>query len=158
MKKITLLFLFVATISFAQTRKDLENRTESLTAFINNQIKKHPELTAIEVYSNHKMLGVNSILKFSDEDKAKFSELFTEQYEPWFETSKKYTEIKSAQSKVDIIKLLVKNEEDFRALLTREQLATYIAHKSNVSDEGYTSYKSNFIAEDKLAEFKKELQ
>ncbi|MXN90190.1 hypothetical protein GR160_03040 [Flavobacterium sp. Sd200] len=158
MKKITLLFILFSTIAFAQSDRDLSDRTFGIYYGIERNIKKTPDFNPAEYYANGKIKGIKDVVDFTEEQKAQLKKLFTDQYPVFYETAKKYYETKTAQSKVEIMKLLVKNEEDFRAVLTREQLATYIGFKNGLRHDGYFPLKQNFIEEEKLVKFKKELQ
>ena len=162
MKKIIVAaMLFAGIATFAQSKKELIARGENLCWSVERSVKKDKAADESTAYANQKYEAIKPIFKWSEGDQEKFNNLFKSQYPALAETIKSYVDTKSLQSKLDFIKLLVQNEEAFRAMLTPEQLAAYIDYANeNSSGGGITElyFQRNFFSQKQLESFKKELQ
>ncbi|MGQ2982086.1 hypothetical protein [Flavobacterium sp.] len=162
MKKIivAIALLFSITLS-AQSKTDLIKRGESVLWSVDRDVKKGRSATEDLAYAIQKLEGIKPIFKISGEDEKKFTDLFKSQYPAFAEKVKKYDDTRTLQSKLDLIKLLVDNEESFRDMLTKDQLVSYIDY-ANEHYRGngitYLYLHENFLSQKQLESFKKELQ
>jgi hypothetical protein len=152
MKQITLLFLLICATSFGQV--------------LNIEFKSHTKEVAKtcptqEKYTNKKLegLGIDSkkpIITITQEQKEKFTELFNTQFTEFTAAYNNYKETESTAAKLEMIKLLVKQEEDFRALLTEKQKIDYSQHDNSGWNATY-AFDCFFMSDKDLLRWKKEL-
>lgn len=156
MKKITLLLVLLFSIGiFAQSKKDIRRRTSDVIKFTRD-IRESNKYTSDSLsYSLCKIYALKDVT-LSKEKQVILAKLFLTQWKSLVDATERYETINSAASKVDLIKVLLDNEEEFRKLLTTEEVIEYRRYgdKINTSNE----FDQFFFSDYELDRFKKELQ
>ncbi len=150
MKKI-FLFLFIPMISFGQFEKSIKLKV----AVIQNFVQKGEE--GEKMYWQTKGQITFGIVNYTEEQNPIFRDLFISQYKEIVPIYNKMNETSNEDDSALFIKILIRQEEDYRKLLSEEQLKKYFAalsefEKSN--PEANDSYSSLFFSEKLLKEYK----
>ena len=158
MKKITLLLLFVATVSLAQNRVDFKQRYSSAILQADITFKKYKDELKLELpeqgYTIMKQIALQGHVEFSEAEKKEISDMFKKQFHELKQASELYTTSKNLQSKLNLIKVLIKNEEDFRKSLNVEQQVAYRRYGDTYSKSQEWIFDFNFMSDKVLSEYK----
>jgi hypothetical protein len=158
MKKITLLFLLMFSLAgYSQNKIDFNRRTKELDDAANWSVKKGWTKTAEDAYVEDKFKGLDKVIEFTDEQKGEFDKLFHQQYAEFKASFDNYTKTNTTQSKIDLIKVLLKQEEGFRALLNDKQMIYYKSYNPEAMAMGNLPFLKNFMTEMTYMSYKKEL-
>jgi hypothetical protein len=150
MKKL-FLFLFIPLISFGQFEKSIKLKV----AVIQNFVQKGAE--GETMYWQTKGKITFGIVNYTDEQNPIFKELFINQYKEIVPIYVKMNETSNEDDSALFIKILIRQEEDYRKLLTKEQLKRYfdtLAEFEKSNPEANDSYSSLFFSEKLLKEYK----
>ena len=152
MKKWILILLFLSANSFSQA---IDKAIKFKVAMIQNCVKKGVEGETFFWQSKGKITF--AIVNYTNEQNPIFKELFIKQYReiaPIYELMNK-TEQESDTAL--FIKILIKQEEDYRNLLTANQLKLYLDKMSDLEKNNSTefdSYTALYFSENLLNLFK----
>lgn len=97
------------------------------------------------------------IVKYTEEQNPKFKELFINQYKELLPVFKRMNVSEDEKDTALYIKLLIRQEEDYRKMLTKEQLKKYLdklADFEKNNPQANDSYASLFFSEKLLKEYK----
>lgn len=152
MKKITLLFLlFFSILAFGQNKIDFRQKTNYAISFAKDAV----------TFAKYKLKALdsddNKVIKLSDEQRKTMEKLFLEQYPVFKSSVETYKESKTAQSKIDLIRVLLKIEDDFRKLLTEEQNIHYKSYDPKEKFLENSDFIYFFMTEQQYNAYKKEL-
>ena len=150
MKKIIFLLL-IPIISFSQ----IDTAIKFKVAMIQNCLNKGAEGETFFWQTKGKITF--GIVKYTEEQNPKFKQLFINQYQ---EILPLYVHMNKTEQESDtalFIKILIQQEQDYRNLLTKEQLKLYLDKLSDLEKNNkaeFDSYTSLFFSEKLLNEFK----
>lgn len=150
MKKLFLL-LFIPLLSFGQFEKSIKLKV----AVIQNFVQKGEE--GEKMYWQTKGQITFGIVNYTEEQNPIFRDLFINQYREIVPIYNKMNETSNEDDSALFIQILIRQEEDYRKLLSEEQLKKYLTalaefEKSN--PEANDSYTSLFFSENLLKEYK----
>lgn len=151
MKKIFLILLLFPVFLFSQ----MENTIKLKVAIIQQIIKKGND--AETNYWQTKGKITFNIVNYTEAQNPIFKELFINQFREIVPIYNKMIVSEDQNDTALFIKTLIRQENDYRNLLTKEQLQLYLDklddfQKNNL--EAYNSYSSLFFSEKLLKEFK----
>lgn len=155
MKKLILLFLLIPLFSQAQIEKTIKLKL----AVMQNFIGKGEE--GLTMFWQTKGKITFGIVNYTEEQNPIFKELFIQQYK---ELETIYMKMISSEDSKDTdlyVRTLIRQEEDYRKLLTSEQLKKYtnqLAEFEKSNAQAHDSYSSLFFSDNLLNEFKKAFQ
>jgi hypothetical protein len=155
MKKITLLLLFSISIN-AQSKEDLIRRAGHSER--QGLLKKGNEKlnTDQKAFIAYRIATLETVVSLTYDQKYTAVKIFNEQYTLLQEPYERYISTKSPASKVDLMKVIVKNEEELREFLTPEQKLSYLKYGDKISVP--VEFDDNFMSDSVLADYKKELK
>ncbi len=150
MKKL-LFLLLIPILSFSQ----IDTAIKFKVAMIQNCFNKGAEGETFFWQTKGKITF--GIVKYTDDQNPKFKQLFINQYQ---EILPLYIHMNKTEQEKDtalFIKILIQQEQDYRNLLTKDQLKLYLdkladLEKNNKAE--FDSYTSLFFSEKLLNEFK----
>lgn len=157
MKKIILLLL-LSTFSFttfAQSKKDLIRRAghgKDLQDY-KEELKIDSDIKAFITY---RLATLKAVIGIEDKHDEKLIEMFAKQYTALQEPYNRYIESKSDASKVDLMKIIVKNEEELRSFLSPEQKLAYLRYGDKIAVA--IEFDDNFMSDYVLEKYKKNLK
>lgn len=155
MKKLILLFLLIPLFSQAQIEKTIKLKL----AVMQNFIGKGEE--GLTMFWQTKGKITFGIVNYTEEQNPIFKELFIQQYK---ELETIYMKMISSEDSKDTdlyVKTLIRQEDDYRKLLTPEQLKKYshqLAEFEKSNTQAHDSYSSLFFSDNLLKEFKTSFQ
>lgn len=155
MKKILLLLFFIPLLSQAQIEKTIKLKL----AVMQNFVSKGEE--GLTMFWQTKGKITFGIVNYTEEQNPIFKELFIQQYK---ELETIYMKMISSEDSKDTdlyVKTLIRQEDDYRKLLTAEQLKKYthqLAEFEKSNPKAHDSYSSLFFSDNLLNEFKKAFQ
>jgi len=155
MKKILLFLLFIPLLSQAQIEKTIKLKL----AVMQNFIGKGEE--GLTMFWQTKGKITYGIVNYSEEQNPIFKELFIQQYKELETIYMKMISSEDAKDTDLYVKTLIRQEEDYRKLLTPEQLKKYtvqLAEFEKSNAQAHDSYSSLFFSDNLLNEFKKAFQ
>lgn len=97
-------------------------------------------------------------MNYTEEQNPKFKELFISQYKELLPVFKLMNVSEDEKDTALYIKILIRQEEDYRKMLTKEQLKNYLdklASFENNNPQANDSYTALFFSESFLKEYKK---
>ena len=150
MKKLLFLFL-IPILSFSQ----IDSAIKFKVAMIQNCLNKGAEGETFFWQTKGKITF--GIVKYTEEQNPKFKQLFINQYQ---EILPLYIHMNKTEQESDtalFIKILIQQEDDYRNLLTKEQLKLYTDKMNDLENNNKTefnSYTSLFFSDKLLKEFK----
>lgn len=150
MKKI-ILFLLFPLLSFAQVDKTIRMKV----LVMQNFVAKGEE--GETMYWQTKGKITFGIVNYTDEQNPVFKELFINQYRELLLIYKKMNVSEDERDTALYVKTLIRQEEDYRNLLTKDQLKLYLdklADFEKNNPEANDSYSSLFFSENLLNEYK----
>ena len=150
MKKLFLL-LFIPLLSFGQFEKSIKLKV----AVIQNFVQKGEE--GEKMYWQTKGQITFGIVNYTEEQNPIFRDLFINQYREIVPIYNKMNETSNEDDSALFIQILIRQEEDYRKLLTEEQLKKYftaLAEFEKSNPEANDSYTSLFFSENLLKEYK----
>ncbi|HCQ14394.1 hypothetical protein [Flavobacterium sp.] len=150
MKKLFLL-LFIPLLSFGQFEKSIKLKV----AVIQNFVQKGEE--GEKMYWQTKGQITFGIVNYTEEQNPIFRDLFISQYREIVPIYNKMNETSNEDDSALFIQILIRQEEDYRKLLTEEQLKKYftaLAEFEKSNPEANDSYTSLFFSENLLKEYK----
>lgn len=145
------LFLLIPMISFGQFEKSIKLKV----AVIQNFVQKGDE--GEKMYWQTKGQITFGIVNYTEEQNPIFRDLFISQYKEIVPIYNKMNETSNEDDSALFIKILIRQEEDYRKLLTEEQLKKYfnaLAEFEKSNPEANDSYTSLFFSEKLLKEYK----
>jgi len=145
MKQIIIaLALMLGVSASAQSRfdnNDLSLRTKSATTVVKNFVKGSNQ-TEAEGYAALKIDRLKYAVQLTDDQKTKLKDLFVKQYSDIAKAASDYRTAKSDEAKKAFIKLVLKQEQDTRALFSENQLVDYLSYwNSDYSNLEYTDFR-----------------
>lgn len=157
MKKMFFLLLLLSNIGFSQNNdarisKTIETKVMMMQQFVHKAEKGE------EAFWQTKGKVTYQIVNYTDEQNPKFKQLFIDQYR---ELLPIYNTMIVSENEKDtnlFIKTLVRQEEDYRKMLTPEQLVKYREKLSDFEandEKNRDAYNSLFFSDWLLAEYKK---
>ena len=150
MKKLFLL-LFIPLVSFGQFEKSIKLKV----AVIQNFVQKGEE--GEKMYWQTKGQITFGIVNYTEEQNPIFRDLFINQYREIVPIYNKMNETSNEDDSALFIQILIRQEEDYRKLLSEEQLKKYfdaLAEFEKSNPEANDSYTSLFFSENLLKEYK----
>ena len=151
MKKLMVLFLLVPFLSSAQLEESLKVKVGILKSFI----EKGEE--GEQSYWKTKGKVTNTIVNYTDEQNPKFKALFIAQYKEVIPVFNEMSKGNGEDFTHALLKILVRQEEDYRNLLTPQQLQLYKAKLTELEDTNpklAASYYSLFFSDRLLTLYK----
>ncbi|MBN8641580.1 MAG: hypothetical protein J0L86_07210 [Flavobacteriales bacterium] len=155
MKKLLLLFVLLPMLSSAQIEKTIKLKL----AVMQNFVSKGEEGQTMFWQTKGKITF--GIVNYTEAQNYQFKELFINQYK---ELETIYTKMIGSQDERDTdlyIRTLIRQEDDYRKLLTAEQLTKYtkqLADFEKNNPQAHDSYSSLFFSDNLLKEFKTKFQ
>lgn len=152
MKKLFFLFLLLPLLGQAQFEKTIKLKV----AVMQNFVAKGEEGETMFWQTKGKI--TYGIVNYTDEQNPKFKELFINQYKELLVIYKRMNVSEDEKDTALYIKTLIRQEEDYRNLLTKEQLKKYLdklADFEKNNPQANDSYSSLFFSENLLNEYKK---
>jgi hypothetical protein len=136
---------------FSQIEKVIQYKVAMIQNFV------HKEEQGETAFWQTKGQITYKIVNYTDEQNPLFKDLFIKQYQEILPIYKRMVVSEDEKDTSLFIKTLIKQEEEYRNLLTKEQLELYskalIEFKNN-DEQNYLSYMSLFFSDELLAEFK----
>jgi len=155
MKKITLLLLLITALSYGQDKQMFRFRTKDV---YNSSLKKYwHKPTPADAYAHEKYKDLSEQLDFVQKDSIKLKAFFKDQYPAFKDAYEKFDKTETAQSKIDLIKILVTMEEDFRKFLDDKQLLYYKQATSKKFSSNNAGFIERFLSDADLTEYKLQL-
>ena len=154
MKKIILLLLF-PLLSIAQIDKTIDKTIKLKVAVMQNFVAKEAEGETMFWQTKGKI--TYAIVNYTDEQNPQFKALFIAQYQELLIIYKKMIVSEDEKDTALYVKTLIRQEEDYRNLLTPAQLKLYLdklADFEKTNPEANNSYSSLFFSENLLKEYK----
>jgi hypothetical protein len=154
MKKI-ILFLLIPLFSFAQIEKTIKLKV----AVMQNFVAKGEEGETMFWQTKGKITF--GIVNYTEAQNPVFKELFIKQYKELVDIYKVMIVSENENDTNLFIKTVIRQEEDYRNLLTKEQLKLYLdklADFEKNNPQAHDSYSSLFFSEKLLNDFKKAFQ
>lgn len=130
MKRIyTIVLLLFAVTTFAQGKSELKTKSRIIIDRVAKEYKSSNG-TPADIFAKQRFTALEEInLSFTDKEKDDIMLFFKNQYEPLRTAVIKYEDNnKSDGSKIELIKLIIKNEEDFRSRLNAENSKIYLKY------------------------------
>jgi hypothetical protein len=155
MKNIVFLLLLLPLCTFAQIEKSIKLKV----AVMQNFVSKSQEGETLFWQTKGKITF--GIVNYTETQNYQFKELFINQYK---ELEKIYTRMIVSEDERDTdlyIRTLIRQEDDYRKLLTAEQLKKYrdqLADFEKNNPQAHDSYSSLFFSDNLLKEFKVKFQ
>jgi hypothetical protein len=152
MKKLLFLLLFIPLLGWSQFEKSIKLKV----AVMQNFVAKGEEGETMFWQTKGKI--TYAIVNYTDEQNPKFKELFINQYRELLTIYKKMNVSEDEKDTAIYIKTLIRQEEDYRNLLTKEQLKKYLdklADFEKNNPQANDSYSSLFFSENLLNEYKR---
>lgn len=155
MKKLLLLFVLLPLLSSAQIEKSIKLKLAVMQNFVN----KGEEGQTMFWQTKGKITF--GIVNYTEAQNHQFKELFINQYK---ELEAIYLKMIASSDEKDTdlyIRTLIRQEDDYRKLLTSEQLAKYskqLADFEKNNPQAHDSYSSLFFSDNLLKEFKTKFQ
>jgi PleD family two-component response regulator len=150
MKKL-LLLLLIPLFSIAQIEKTIKLKV----AVMQNFVAKGVEGETLFWQTKGKITF--GIVNYTEEQNPKFKELFINQYNKLLEIYKKMIVSEDERDTALYVKTLIRQEEEYRNLLDKEQLAKYLQALSGFeknNPQANDSYSSLFFSDNLLKEYK----
>ncbi len=150
MKKIFLLILF-PLLSIAQVDKTIKLKV----LVMQNFVAKGEEGETMFWQTKGKITF--GIVNYTDEQNPIFKELFINQYRELLTIYKKMIVSEDEKDTALYVKTLIRQEDDYRNLLTKDQLKLYLdklADFEKNNPQAHDSYSSLFFSENLLNEYK----
>ena len=151
MKKI-ILFLLFPLLSFSQIETSLKLKV----GILQNMINKGEEGATTFWQTKGKITF--GIVNYTEEQNPIFKELFINQFKELVPIFKKMNVSEDEKDTAEFVKIIIRQEEDYRNLLTKEQLQKYLnqlaAFEVN-NPKANESYSSLFFSEKLLNLYKK---
>lgn len=150
MKKL-LFFILLPVFAFSQIDATIKTKV----AMMQNFVKK--DSLGETVFWQTKGKITFAIVKYTEEQNPVFKDLFIKQYQELYPIYKKMVVSEDTKDTDLFVKTLIRQEDDYRNLLTKEQLKMYLDKfedfKKN-NPEAYKSFNSLFFSTDLLNEYK----
>ena len=150
MKKLLFLLLF-PLLTIAQIEKTIKTKV----AIMQNFVAKGAEGETAFWQTKGKITF--AIVNYTEEQNPQFKDLFIKQYQELFTIYKKMIVSEDEKDTALYVKTLIRQEEDYRNLLTAAQLQLYLkqlAEFEKNNPEANNSYSSLFFSENLLKEYK----
>lgn len=151
MKKLLILFL-LPICCWAQFEKSIKLKVVVMQGFVDKGDEGET------MFWQTKGRITFGIVNYTEEQNPKFKELFINQYRELLPIFKRMNTSEDERDTAIYVKLLIRQEEDYRNLLTKEQLKKYLdklADFEKSNPQSYDSYTSLFFSENLLKEYKK---
>lgn len=151
MKKL-LLFLLFPLLGFTQVEHTIRLKVAVMQKFTENG-----DAEGEKMFWQTKGKITYAIVNYTDEQNPIFKELFISQYRELLAIFKKMNQTESEADTALYVKTLIRQEEDYRNLLTPEQRKKYLdklADFEKNNKEANDSYSSLFFSEKLLIEYK----
>ena len=150
MKKLLFLLLF-PLLTIAQIEKTIKTKV----AIMQNFVAKGAEGETAFWQTKGKITF--AIVNYTEEQNPQFKDLFIKQYQELFTIYKKMIVSEDEKDTALYVKTLIRQEEEYRNLLTAAQLQLYLkqlAEFEKNNPEANNSYSSLFFSENLLKEYK----
>lgn len=150
MKKLLFLLLF-PLLTIAQIERTIKTKV----AIMQNFVAKGAEGETAFWQTKGKITF--AIVNYTEEQNPQFKDLFIKQYQELFTIYKKMIVSEDEKDTALYVKTLIRQEEDYRNLLTAAQLQLYLkqlAEFEKSNPEANNSYSSLFFSENLLKEYK----
>ncbi len=146
-----ILFLLIPMLSMAQIEKSIKYKV----AMMQNFVKKGADGEAAFWQTKGKVTF--AIVNYTEEQNPLFKNLFIKQYQELLPIYQRMVVSENVKDTNLFIKTLIRQEEDYRALLTSEQLNKYLDKLKYFEEndpQANDSYSSLFFSEKLLNEYK----
>ena len=151
MKKI-ILFLFIPFLSFSQIERTIKLKVAVMQNFVAKGDDEGETL-----FWQTKGRITFGIVNYTEEQNPIFKALFINQYRELLTIYKKMNVSEDSNDTALYVKTLIRQEEDYRNLLTKDQLKLYLdklADFEKNNPQAHDSYSSLFFSENLLKEYK----
>lgn len=151
MKKI-ILFLFIPFLSFSQIERTIKLKVAVMQNFVAKGDDEGETL-----FWQTKGRITFGIVNYTEEQNPIFKALFISQYRELLTIYKKMNVSEDSNDTALYVKTLIRQEEDYRNLLTKDQLKLYLdklADFEKNNPQAHDSYSSLFFSENLLKEYK----
>ena len=151
MKKVILILLF-PLLSFSQIETSLKLKV----GILQNMINKGEEGATTFWQTKGKITF--GIVNYTEEQNPIFKELFINQFKELVPIFKKMNVSEDEKDTAEFVKIIIRQEEDYRNLLTKEQLQKYLKQLATFevnNPKANESYSSLFFSEKLLILYKK---
>lgn len=156
MKKLFFLFLLVPLFSTAQIEKSIKLKLAVMQNFVSKSGEEGQTL-----FWQTKGKITFGIVNYTEEQNHQFKEMFIKQYKELEAIYKKMIVSEDERDTDLYIRTLIRQEDDYRKLLTSEQLKKYrekLADFEKNNPQAHDSYSSLFFSDKLLKEFKDKFQ
>ncbi len=150
MKKLLLLFL-LPLLSFSQVDKTIKLKVTVMQNFVAKGVEGET------MFWQTKGKLTYAIVNYTEEQNPVFKELFINQYRELLVIYNKMIVSEDERDTALYVKTLIRQEEDYRNLLTKEQLQKYLDKLADFemnNPQANDSYSSLFFSEKLLKEYK----
>ncbi len=151
MRKILFLLLFVPFLAAAQFDKTIKLKVAMMQNFVQKD-----SLGEVTFWQTKGKITYN-IVNYTNQQNSIFKDLFIKQYQELLPIYKKMIVSEDTRDTDLFIKTLIRQEDDYRSLLTTEQLKAYSNKLSDFEKndlKNHESYSSLFFSDNLLAEYK----
>lgn len=156
MKHWIVILLFAPLFLFAQQEDRLGKNIQTKVAMIQNFFHKGDEGELAFWQTKGKV--TYAIVNYTDEQNPVFKDLFIAQYREIIPIYKRMISSYDEKDTQEFVRVLIRQEEDYRKLLTPEQLKKYLQTLSDFEKNDQVqadAYNSLFFSESLLNEYKK---
>lgn len=159
MRKITLLFMLLSSFAtFSQSKADIKRHAGHSKG--QEELKNSGKVgleTDKKAFVGYRLITLAAYVKinFEGERNNQAIKMFAEQYDKLQPAYDKYVETKSDGAKVDLLRIIIENEEEFRAFLTPEEKLAYLRYGDGIVR---AEFDDSFMSDYTLAKYKKEVE
>ncbi|TRW25182.1 hypothetical protein FMM05_07705 [Flavobacterium zepuense] len=160
MKYLFILWLF-AVHPVMQDNYDFEFKTSSVDIYLKGWARHNSSEQGGYVY--YKFAALNNkerdveVFEIPKAQKDKFTLLFRTQYKEWKTAYDEYKKSKHSRAKNEMIKVLIKHEEEFRKLLNDVQKKKYLSYNPNRTLDHNLAFTRHFMNDSQLSYYKKQV-
>ena len=151
MRKIFFILFCIPFLSFAQIDKTIKLKVAVMQNFV------HKDSLGETAFWQTKGKITFGIVNYTAEQNPIFKQLFINQYQELLKIYKVMVVSENEKDTALYVKILIRQEDDYRNLLTKQQLKAYSNKLSELKSKNlelYDSYCSLFFPDELLAEYK----
>jgi len=160
MKYIFILWLFVMH-PVTQDNYDFEFKTSSVDIYLKGWARHNSSEEGGYIY--YKLAALNNkdrdveVFEIPKIQKEKLTSLFKTQFTEWKAAYTENVKHNTYRSRSDMIKVLIKHEEEFRKLLTDVQKKKYLSYNPNRTLDHNLAFTRHFMNDSQLSYYKKQV-
>ena len=151
MKKMLFLFILISCFTFGQIDKTIKLKVAMMQNFV------HKDSLGELAFWQTKGKITFAIVNYTESQNLIFKNLFIKQYKELLTIYKKMVVSEDENDTAMFVKVLITQEDEYRKLLTTQQLNAYLEKFKNLKNnnlDAYYSLNSLFFSDDILKEYK----